>query len=81
MHNIFSLIFLFLFGSIPYTAIELGKKNFTLKNAIEQIFNDLASSNSKITILLAPACSSFDQFNNFEERGEKFKEMIFNKIN
>ena len=27
-------------------------------------------------ILLSPACASFDMFNNFEERGRAFKEMV-----
>ena len=27
-------------------------------------------------VLLSPACTSFDMFNNFEERGNKFKEII-----
>jgi UDP-N-acetylmuramoylalanine--D-glutamate ligase len=30
------------------------------------------------TILLAPACSSFDMFENFEERGRVFKEIVLN---
>jgi UDP-N-acetylmuramoylalanine--D-glutamate ligase len=26
--------------------------------------------------LLAPACSSFDQFENYEQRGRTFKELV-----
>jgi UDP-N-acetylmuramoylalanine--D-glutamate ligase len=28
-------------------------------------------------VLLAPACSSFDQFQNYEHRGQIFKELVY----
>ena len=34
----------------------------------------LAKKNSRV--LLSPACSSYDQFNDFEERGNTFKQIV-----
>ena len=58
-----------------------GKVDFqlcsTLKNAVISIFKDTKKiANKKITILLSPASASYDQFKNFEERGEIFKNLI-----
>ena len=48
----------------------------TLKKSIIQILKDIRISKRKnCTILLSPAAASFDQFLNFEERGEEFKKL------
>ena len=52
-----------------------------MKNAINNIYKDLKSSkNLKQTILLSPAGASFDQFNNFENRGNYFKNLVIKKF-
>jgi UDP-N-acetylmuramoylalanine--D-glutamate ligase len=45
----------------------------TLANAIRKA-NAVAESGD--VVLLAPACASFDQFKNYEERGRVFKEIV-----
>ena len=58
-----------------------NKVNFkisrTLNSAVISIFKDIKNSKkNKITILLSPASASFDQFRNFEHRGNKFKKIV-----
>jgi UDP-N-acetylmuramoylalanine--D-glutamate ligase len=45
----------------------------TLKNAVETGWREAAPGE---TVLLAPACASFDQFQNYEHRGRVFKELV-----
>jgi UDP-N-acetylmuramoylalanine--D-glutamate ligase len=54
-------------GSVPL--VESG----TLDAAVEYAWARAVSGD---TILLAPACASFDQFKSFENRGEVFKELV-----
>ena len=61
--------------NIPYSVSN------NLKNAIKNICRDIKKDkNKKKTILLSPAAASYDQFNNFEERGTHFKNLIRKKI-
>ena len=52
-----------------------------IKSALDDISRDLKlNSNITNTILLSPAAASFDQFNNFENRGNYFKSLIKKKL-
>ncbi|HXG33426.1 MAG TPA: UDP-N-acetylmuramoyl-L-alanine--D-glutamate ligase [Bryobacteraceae bacterium] len=54
-------------GRVP--VIECG----TLQAAVEQAWRLAAPGD---IVLLAPACASFDQFENYEHRGRVFKELV-----
>lgn len=45
----------------------------TMKEALDEACKQACSGD---IILLSPACSSYDQFHNYEERGRIFKEMV-----
>jgi UDP-N-acetylmuramoylalanine--D-glutamate ligase len=49
----------------------------TLDRAIELAARDAEASDVKEpVVLLSPACASFDQYRNFEVRGDKFRELV-----
>ena len=54
------------------------KISFNLKKALKDIFQDLQLyKRVNATVLLSPASASYDQFNNFVERGNEFKKLTF----
>lgn len=59
-------------GAVPLERAD------TLDCAVEMAMQRAGSGN---TVLLAPACASFDQFENFEHRGRVFKELVAALLN
>ena len=45
----------------------------TLENALNHAAED---SQPGDTVLLSPACASFDQFRDFEQRGDRFRDLV-----
>jgi UDP-N-acetylmuramoylalanine--D-glutamate ligase len=54
-------------GAVPL--VQAG----TLEVAVAHAF---ANASPGDTVLLAPACASFDQFKSYEHRGEVFKQIV-----
>src|SRR5215813_5311562 len=58
-------------GRVPHTVAG------TLERAVELAAADAEASDvAEPVVLLSPACASFDQYRNFEVRGDKFRELV-----
>jgi UDP-N-acetylmuramoylalanine--D-glutamate ligase len=69
------------FGESRYklfvTANELGFKNLHITTKLKDaviLSKNIAKQN--FSVLFSPACSSFDEYNNYEERGEEFISVV-----
>ncbi len=77
----------YLIGELaPKIEKELKKSGYLSRNiynlgTLEKVVEKLVERNLKdIVVLFSPGTSSFDQFKNFEERGDFFKELIEKKF-
>lgn len=66
----------------PHMAVE---KCGTVERAAAAAFRDVTANNARgeageRAILFSPACASFDQYRNFEKRGEAFKAAVENLL-
>lgn len=57
--------------AIPYQLCH------TLDEAVSRAYTSAKESLGKVTILFSPACASFDQFKDFEHRGDVFKQLVY----
>jgi len=56
--------------------LKANKIPYSISNAIENALSEMKNTVKNGTILLSPCCSSFDQWKNFEERGDRFKSLV-----
>jgi UDP-N-acetylmuramoylalanine--D-glutamate ligase len=47
-----------------------------LETATQQAYRDAAASGREAVVLFSPACASFDQFPDFEVRGDAFRDVV-----
>jgi len=68
-------------AAIEFSATLEGKVSYTIAGELEAAVaaahrDALAEGGAGAVVLLSPACASFDQFRDFEARGDAFRELV-----
>jgi len=68
---------IFLGEAVPQLTRDLGDLPHDVVPAFDEAVGAaLAIAQPGDQVLLSPACASFDQFDNFEQRGERFEALV-----
>lgn len=67
---------MFAFGETRYQLKEIYPDCVICEDMKEALLKAHSAAKKDDTVLLCPLCSSYDQFKNFEQRGEIFKQLV-----
>ena len=67
--------------NIKFAAEKYGQKTSLFETMIDATKHAVEIAVQDDVVLLSPACSSFDEFENYADRGEKFKEIVLGSLN
>ena len=57
---------------VPVVTVDPGDTGTVMIRAVEEARRLATAATGAVTVLLAPACASMDQFSSYAERGESF---------
>ncbi len=66
--------------SATQLALQVNATRIKVMDTLEEVVNDL-DLDAESVVLFSPGCVSFDQYENFEKRGEAFNILIKGKLN